>query len=188
MEFLKQDEGRVWAMFKNGDDQMFSVIYSSYSHKLYQYGLKFTPNRTLIEDSIQELFFELLKNRKSIGQTDNILRYLMKSFRFKLFRILKYEKRFDHNQESEDYVFEINFSIEHELILKENAEHKTTVFLKALQDLTPRQKESIYLKFTSGLAYREVSEIMGMSLESCRNLIYRAVKALKEAVHTGKKL
>jgi len=187
MNFRKQDEGRVWASFKDGDNQMFSAIYSVYSRKLYQYGLKFTQNRTLIEDSIQELFFELLKNRKTIGQTDNILRYLLKSFRFKLFRILKHEKRYDHRHESEDYVFELNFSIEHEMILREKEDHRTTVFLKSLQELTPRQKEAIYLKFTSGLDYKEVSEIMDMGLESCRNLIYRAVKSLKEAVQSGKK-
>lgn len=186
MEFLKQDEGRAWAMFKNGDNRMFSAIYSAYSRKLYQYGLKFTQNRTLIEDSIQELFFELLKNRKTIGQTDHILRYLLKSFRFKLFRLLKYERRFDLRNGSEEYAFDITFSIEHELILREKADRKSEIFAKALQELTPRQKEAIYLKFTNELEYNEVSEIMNMNLESCRNLIYRAVKALKESVQTGK--
>lgn len=187
MEILKQDEGRAWDMFKNGDNQMFADIYSAYSLKLYHYGLKFTQNRTVIEDSIQELFFELLKNRKTIGHTDNILRYLLKSFRFKLFRILKHEKRYDHSHESGDYVFELNFSIEHDMILKENADQRTTLFQKALLELTPRQKEAIYLKFTGGLDYKEVSAIMDMGLESCRNLIYRAVKSLKEAVQQGKK-
>ncbi|MCX6226241.1 MAG: sigma-70 family RNA polymerase sigma factor [Bacteroidia bacterium] len=188
MEFLKQDEGRVWLLFKNGDNQMFTSIYSKYSRKLYHYGLKFTQNRTLIEDSIQDLFFELLKNRKTIGQTDNILRYLLKSFRFKLFRLLKYEKRFDLRSDNEEYAFEIAFSIEHEMILQEEVDQKSTILVKALQDLTPRQKEAIYLKYTNALEYTEVSEIMDMSLESCRNLIYRAVKALKEVVQAGKNL
>jgi RNA polymerase sigma factor (sigma-70 family) len=186
MEFRKQDEGRVWALFKEGDNRMFSEIFSAYSRKLYQYGLKFTNNRTLIEDSIQELFFELMKNRKTVGHTDNILRYLMKSFRFKLFRVLKHERRYDHSKEGGDYAFEIDFSIEHNLILREEADHRLSLLLKAVKDLTPRQKEAVYLKYTNGLDYEEVSEIMDMSLESCRNLIYRAVKAMREAIQTGK--
>lgn len=186
MDFLNKDQGKIWAMFKNGDNRMFSDIYSTYSRKLYQYGLKFTQNRTLIEDSMQELFFELLKNRKTIGHTDNILRFLMKSFRFKLFRILKHEMRYDYRNDGEDYAFEISFSIEHELILREDLDKRNADFQKALHDLTPRQKEAIYLKFTNGLDYNEVSEIMDMSLESCRNLIYRAVKSLKEGVRQEK--
>lgn len=182
MEILKQNESQVWFMFKNGDNKMFSAIYSAYSRKLYQYGLKFTPNRTLIEDSIQDLFFELLKNRKTIGTTDNILRYLLKSFRNKLFRLLKQEKRYDLKNDSGEFAFEIMSSFEHELILQESVDHRMMVFQKVFKDLTPRQKEAVYLKFTSGLDYEAVSEIMEMSLESCRNLIWRAVKSLREAV------
>jgi len=186
MEFLKQDDGKVWAMFKNGDNQMFTLMFSAYSRKLYGYGLKFTRNHEIIEDSIQDLFFELLKNRNTIRQTDNILRYLMKSFRNKLFRLLKYEKRYDLRNEGPEYEFEITFSIENELILLEDIDQKAAIFRKALQELTPRQKEAIYLKYTNELEYSDISEIMNMSLESCRNLIYRAVKALKEAVQSGK--
>jgi RNA polymerase sigma factor (sigma-70 family) len=187
MEIRKEDEGRVWALFKDGDNDMFAAIFSAYSRKLYQYGLKFTKNRSLIEDSIQELFFELLKNRKTVGQTDHILRYLMKSFRFKLFRMLKHEMRYDHSRDSADYPFEIDFSIEHTLIHKEDDERRRSLFLKALDDLTPRQKEAIFLRYSNGLGYEEASEIMDMSLESCRNLIYRAVKAMKEAIGPYKK-
>jgi RNA polymerase sigma factor (sigma-70 family) len=173
-------------MFKSGDDQMFSAIYSAYSRKLYSYGLKFTHNHEIIEDSIQDLFLELIKNRKTVGHTDNILRYLMKSFRFKLFRLLKYEKRFDLRNEGPEFEFQITFPIEQEIIFLEDAGQKTAAFQKALRDLTPRQKEAIYLKYTNELKYNDISEIMNMSLESCRNLIYRAVLALKEAVQSGK--
>jgi RNA polymerase sigma factor (sigma-70 family) len=181
------DDARIWARFKNGDDQSFSAIYSTYSPKLYHYGLKFTQNRTLIEDSIQELFFELLKNRRTIGQTSHILRYLMKSFRFKLFRILNHEKRYDHRNEGEDYVFDITFSIEHDMIVKDSRDQRAEAFSRALGNLTPRQKEAIYLKFTIELEYNEICEIMDLNLESCRNLIYRAIKALKEAIAADKK-
>ncbi|OFY46821.1 MAG: hypothetical protein A2X22_04950 [Bacteroidetes bacterium GWF2_49_14] len=169
-------------MFRNGDNSMFSAIYSEYSRKLYQYGLKFTRNRILIEDSIQDLFFELLKNRKTIGPTDNILRYLLKSFRNKLLRRLKQEQRYDLKNESEEYAFEVLYSFEHELILHEEADFNLKVLRKSMLCLTPRQKEAIYLKYTNGLKYEEVSEIMEMNLESCRNLICRAIKALREAV------
>jgi RNA polymerase sigma factor (sigma-70 family) len=185
MEFLKKNEGNAWIMFKDGDDQVFSAIYSEYARNLYHYGLKFTNNRTIIEDSIQDLFLDLFKNRKTIGPTDNILRYLMKSFRRKLFRLLNREKRYDLRNENEDYAFDVMYSVEHEMILQENMDEKTLLFLKGLEELTPRQKEAIYLKFTNGLEYEEVCEIMDMNLESCRNLIYRAVKALREHVHPG---
>lgn len=178
-----QNEIEAWNKFKNGDDSMFVDVYSLYSRQMYQYGLKFTRNTSLIEDSIHDLFFELYKNRRTIGHTDNILRYLLKSFRRKLFRHLNREKRYSFQKESKDYSFEVDYSIEHELILIEDKDLKTAVLRKALQNISSRQREAIYLRFTSGLAYENVAEIMDMNLESCRNLIYRAIKSLKEAIH-----
>jgi RNA polymerase sigma factor (sigma-70 family) len=186
MKIFKDNDVNTWRMFKQGDDDAFSAIYSQYSKKLYFYGLKITRNHSIIEDTLQDLFFELIRTRKSIGETDNILRYLLTSFRRKLFRKLKSENRYDLRDEAVEYPFEVMYSIEHEMVLDENRNRRNLLFVNALQQLSPRQKEAIYLKFTSGLAYEEVSGIMEMSLEACRNLIYRAIKALKEGIHEEK--
>jgi len=183
MESLKENDARTWRLFKQGDDDAFSAIYNNYSKRLYYYGLKFSQNRTLIEDTLQDLFYELIRNRKSIGFTDNIFLYLVTSFRRKLFRKLKNESRYDLKNENEEYGFEVMYSIEHELILEEHSNRKKMLFAKALHQLSPRQKEAIYLRFTNGLEYEEISGIMEMSLEACRNLIYRAIRALKENLH-----
>lgn len=187
MKLRGKNESHAWMIYREGDDRMFSAIYREFSKPLYHYGLKFTRNTALIEDCIQDLFAELYKNRKTVGQTDNILRYLLKSFRRKLFRQLSKEKRYDLKDEQADYCFEAVYSIEHEIILRDQNDRQTEIFRNALKELTPRQNEAIYLKFTKGLDYEEVAEIMEMGLESCRNLIYRAVKVLRESIQ-GKNL
>jgi RNA polymerase sigma factor (sigma-70 family) len=186
MEFYKESDAKTWYRFKQGDEDAFSAIYSGYSKKLYWYGLKFTHNHSLIEDSLQDLFFELIKNRKNIGDTDNIFRYLLTSFRRKLFRKLKMESRYDLSNDKYDYSFDVMYSVEHDMVLEDNTNQRNLLFMRALQQLTPRQKEAIYLKFTNGLDYEEIAGIMEMSLEACRNLIYRAVKMLREIIRGEK--
>lgn len=186
MKFFRDNDVNTWRMFRHGNDEAFSAIYTVYSKKLYYYGLKITRNTSVIEDTLQDLFYELIRNRKTLGETDNILRYLLTSFRRKLFRKLKSENRYDLRDENLEYPFEVVYSIEHEMVLDENKNRRNLLFVNALQQLSPRQKEAIYLKFTSGMAYEEICEIMEMSLEACRNLIYRAVKALKEGIHEEK--
>jgi RNA polymerase sigma factor (sigma-70 family) len=186
MGLLPHNEDEAWDSYRNGDDRMLGAIYSAYASVLYRYGLKFTRNTSLVEDSIQEIFLELHKNRCTIGRTDNILRYLLKSFRRKLFRILEREKRYDHKSRIEDHEFDIKFSIEHDIILDENARIRTELFRKALTGLSARQKEIIYFKYTAGLGYEEISEIMEMSIESCRNLLCRAVRTLKKVLQPNR--
>ncbi len=172
----------IWSLFKKGDDQALSFIYTENSVKLYQYGLKFTPDNTMVEDSIHDLFVELIKNRKTLGDTENILFYLLKAYKRKLLKKLQKGKRLNLEEDMETQNFEIIWSIEYEIILEEITEHKSKLLLKVLKKLTPRQKEAIYLRFSKELNYKEIAGIMDISIEACRNLICGAVKAMKESI------
>ncbi len=175
----------IWDQFKMGDNEALSLIYSESAKKLYLFGLKLTPNHTVIEDSIQDLFSDLVRTRKQLGNTDNIHFYLLKSFKRKLQRQLQKEKRYNLRNCEEDFVFDITYSAENEIIIKETADLKLQSLHKALHELTSRQKEAIYLRFTEELEYKEIAEIMEMSIESCRNLIFRAIKSLKESLKSN---
>ncbi len=170
----------IWTSFKKGEEWAISCIYAEHAEKLYRYGLKFTSDISFIEDALQDLFAELIKNRKNIGDTDNILFYLLKSYKRKLLRKMQTEKRFVSDEELQEYHFDVIWSIEHELILEEVSEQKSKMLLKALNELTPRQKEAIYLRFTRELDYNEVAGLMDISVEACRNLICKAISILKK--------
>jgi len=182
MKLNKLTDEELWAKFRDYDDESFSQIYANNSKKLYLYGLKLTTNYTLIEDVIQDLFSDLLRNRRKLGVTNNINFYLLKSFKRLLQRKLQKEKRYNLNENSDPYVFEITYSIEHDIISSETDNLKIQSLRQAMNQLTPRQKEAIYLKFTEELEYGEISEMMDMSIEACRNLIWRAIKSLKESI------
>jgi RNA polymerase sigma factor (sigma-70 family) len=170
-----------WDRFRDGDDLALSAIYSDNVVSLYQYGLKFTVNRDLIEDTIHDLFLDLIRNRETIGDTDNIQFYLFKSFRRKLFRRLKKELRYTDNLLS-DMMFDISYSVEQEIISGEQRDNTSRSVLNAIEKLSPRQKEAIYLRFNKELDYNEISGILGMGIEASRNLVYRAIKSLKESI------
>lgn len=172
----------IWYRFKAGDNDALNLIYADYSKKLYLFGLKITQNHNIVEDSIQDIFADLVRNRSNLGDTDNILFYLLKSFHRRLVRQLQKEQRYNLKNTNEDFVFDITYSIEHEIIHKENVNFKLQSLHQAIKQLTPRQKEAIYLRFTEELEYKEIAEIMEMSIEACRNLICKAIKSLKDAL------
>jgi len=186
MKFSNCTDAELWASFRNGDNHALSLIFTENAKKLYLYGLKLTNNHSIIEDSIQDIFSDLVRNRKNLGDTNNIQFYLIKSFKRRLQRQLQKEKRYNLKENDQEHPFEIIYSIEHEIILEENANQKVKSLHQAIDVLTSRQKEAIYLRFTEGLDYEEISDLMNMSIESCRNLIYRTIKSLRDSLqHTG---
>ncbi len=175
-------DNEIWTSFKNGDSKALSFIYAENSVLLYRYGLKVTSETFIIEDTIQDLFSDLIKNRKNLGFTDNINFYLLKAFRRKLIRRLQKEKRLECSDSFDWYKFDIVWSAEHNIIAEETARQKTELLLNALKFLTPRQKEAIYLRFTREMDYNSIAGIMEISEEACRNLISKAIKRLKKSI------
>ena len=180
----KNDQHNLWDKTRQGDTAAVERIYHEYSPQLYQYGLKFSKNTQIVEDCIQELFTRILANPKGLGKTDNLRIYLLGAYRNNLFRLLNKEKKYI-SEEVVEQDFEIHFSIEQKMIESEDEASKLTMLRKGLDNLSPRQKEAIYLRYTDGLEYTEIAEIMKMSIEASRNIIYRAIKSLRDEIRNS---
>jgi len=49
-----------------------------------------------------------------------------------------------------------------------------------MKSLSNRQREGLSLKFEHNCSYAEIAEIMGVTIESARTIIYRALKELRK--------
>jgi RNA polymerase sigma factor (sigma-70 family) len=174
-----EDDHQCWQAFKRGNEAAFIQIYQQYFNVLFNYGYQFTRDKDLIQDSIQDLFIDLRKNRKNLAETNSIKKYLFKSFKRKvLFHLKKYRALENRNLKSEQ--FEIEFSIEDRIINRQMGEQRAYKIKEAISKLPQRQREAIYYYFYENMNYQEVAEIMQMSqTRSARNLIYKALSSLK---------
>ena len=76
----------------------------------------------------------------------------------------------------------IDFSAEHLLVLQEAEQSKKAELRRAIDGLTKRQRESVYLKFFQGLTNHATAEVMGLSEASVNTLVSQSVKALRQAL------
>uniref|UniRef100_UPI003216A1AE RNA polymerase sigma factor n=1 Tax=uncultured Draconibacterium sp. TaxID=1573823 RepID=UPI003216A1AE len=173
-----QNDIYIWDDFKKGKESAASHIYHKNVDFLYFYGKKFTHNEDLILDTIQELFYYLIKNRKKLGTTDNIRLYLIKSFRRRLLQEINKERKYINIEEG--YDFNITFSPEKALILNEENSQKIKYVKKAIKELNQKQREILYYKFTCGYEYDQICEIMSVSYDSARQLTSRAINLMKK--------
>jgi RNA polymerase sigma factor (sigma-70 family) len=76
----------------------------------------------------------------------------------------------------------IIYAANDEMYSEENFHHKKKAVQRALAELTPRQKEAIYLRYMNRMSYEEICQIMDMNYQSARNLIFRAVEKMRLAL------
>jgi RNA polymerase sigma-70 factor (ECF subfamily) len=165
----------LWESFRNGDRDAFASLFRRHYEGLHRYGGKFIDNPGQLEDAIQELFVELWQSKSRVPVT-SVRAYLLKSLKYKILKT--YRRRRDFLPIVDDQgIFE--WSHEDRLIAGEqNAENSKKV-LDALDQLSNRQKEIVYLKYFQNLSYEEISEIMNINYQVARNLLYQAIKSLK---------
>ncbi|WP_165824077.1 RNA polymerase sigma factor [Pseudochryseolinea flava] len=179
----------TWTSFKSGNKEAFNFIFNSYVKVLYAYGDKITKDKALVQDCIQDLFIDLWRRRESLGETDSIKFYLFKSLRRSLLRKLAGEAKFIKKNVSEnDYPFAVEFSVEQQLIQDQFSQERFQHLSNALEKLSNRQREAIYLKFYQKLSSQEIADTMGIDITSCYNLISRAVESLRAGLNPSKNL
>jgi len=179
-----KDEKSLWQAFQGGDEQAYELLYRNYFSLLYRYGRKFTPNTTLVEDCIQDLFIGLWRGRQELQQPASVKNYLLKSLRLRIFKQTAALTKSLHPQDiPEEYDAETIASCEFELISRqaENEQHEKVN--RALSQLSKRQKEAVFLKFYNNLSYQEVAAIMNISVAAVYNLISKSVALLQKTIN-----
>lgn len=175
---FKDTDKDLWTSFINGDDDSLNLLYKQFIDVLYAFGLRFTDDADLVKDGIQDLFVDLYKYRKTLAFEVNVKSYLFTSLKRKICLVLR------KNAAAANHSFEVPFllscSIEDQIIETENQSELLLKLNKQLELLPSRQKEALYLRFNAELEYEEVAAIMNVSLETCRTLVYRGVKQLRE--------
>ncbi len=171
---------KQWEAFREGDKEAFACLFREYYQTLFRFGNKFTRDTDLLEDCIQELFIELWQSRSKIP-VRSVKAYLLKSVKYKLLKAFRKNGRSVPFNEDATGMGLGGFEWSHEtfLIAKLESEAKRQQVLSALTRLSNRQKEIIYLKYYQNLSYEEVSEIMNINYQAARNLLYQAIKSLK---------
>ncbi|EPR67307.1 RNA polymerase sigma factor [Cyclobacterium qasimii] len=174
------DDTVLWKQFKAGNEVAFSAIYKRYIVALFNYGEIITSDKELIEDSIHDLFVELWKKRESIAQAESVKYYLFKGLKRKIIKNLEKKRKLPLKEAFEDHDFEIVLSHEFGLIAGETSALQKESILKAINQLSRRQKEVIVLRFYDGMAFSEIAKLLEISQKSTYTLVYRALAVMKD--------
>lgn len=169
-----------WEHIKTGDQEAYSEAYVFYYRKLYNYGRKFTDNEALLEDVIQEVLMDLWRRRERLSSIEFPHTYILTAFRYTLLRRLKQHASMLGPASIPETAYE--FGAEYLLIKKETEERLKQRLEAALQQLTARQREAIFLRFYENLSYDEVAGILGISTKATYKIVARALQQLKQGM------
>lgn len=174
------NDGQLFAALSKGDKQALSVLFLRYYDYLLHYGLQVIREREPVEEAIQDLFLHLMESADRYGEVTHVKAYLFKALRNRLLRHTRLVNKQKHFETQWQDRIDIRFS-ESDLRAAEKEQFRVReLLLEALNSLSWRQREAIYLRYYNGLNTKEIAEIMGMANQTVLNTLYQALKKIRK--------
>ncbi len=175
------DDTTLWESVRLGSERAFEQLYRRYFQDLFRYGKQFLADDAAVDDAIQDLFVDLWRTRRSLGQARSVKYYLMVSLRRKIHR--------SHQSDAEQNILWENLpesllptqpSTETSLTLREEGHTKTQQLRAWLDRLPPRQREALVLRYYHNFEYSEIASLLTIKEQTSRNLVQKALHTLRK--------
>lgn len=163
----------------------FSELYITYYSKLVRFAREYVILEEDAENITQDVFTDMWEKRSSIDLIENMNAYLFRLVRNRCLDHLKhkaFEQRYiEHTQTS--FEIELNLklqSLDRFDICNISEGNETEVLIrKAVNSLPERCRDIFMLSRVEGLKYREISERLGISINTVECQMSIALKKLR---------
>lgn len=172
----------LWKDFLAGSRRAFERIFLRYYDELYRYGGRLVRDEEVVKDCIQNLFQRLWQRRQTLAPVVEVKPYLFSALRHHIIDELRTQQRRHALHDTHPAELEVQPSPEDFLIAQQLTSEQQAQLFGALQQLSDRHREALYLKFFEGFSYSRISEIMTLNQQSARNLVHQAIKRMRQAL------
>ena len=144
------------------------TLYKQYFRQLCLYALHYVGDLDESKDIVQECFASLIKNNLALS---NPKVYLYNSVRNRCIDILRSKKK-ERIAPMDDLSY----------ISDEEAQRRSEIEVRlweAVDSLPPKRRELLLLNKRDGLKYSDIARLKGLSENTVRNQIFRAIESLR---------
>lgn len=185
-ELIKEKtDNELYVSFIKGNDNAFNEIIKRYRKPIISFIIRYVKSIEVAEDLAQDTFVYVLMHRSEYNSKVSSLKsYLFLIAKCRAINYVKRNKRIVNM--TDDYMANVQdeFNLDDELL---KADNKRKVYW-AINKLKKEYRMVIYLRDIQEFQYKEISEILNITLPQTKVLIHRARKALEKILRKEEKI
>lgn len=163
----------------HSDQSAYKELYLLFYKPLLQFGYSFIRSHEMAEEIVSDVFVNLWKRRENISDIQNLRLYLFVSTKNTALNYLRSQKK--PLLQAEQYQVQLQsiyFDPERLMITAEMVNRVQA----AIRKLPPRCQLIFKLVKEDGLKYREVAELLNLSVKTVENQMITATRRVGEAI------
>ncbi len=176
---LDEPEKHLCERIRGGDKDAFEYVFKTYYGQLCGYARQIVLDPDASEEIIQELFFQLWQKKESLQVNTSLKSYLFRAVHNSCLNHIKHHKIRDAY--SQNFKLE---NIDNSVSDSQNLEVKELQMriTKAIELLPPERKKVFMMIRFEERKYKEVADILGISVKTVENQMGKAMQFLREAL------
>ena len=172
--------GEIQLRLARGDQAALKLLYEYYASKLFQFAYAIINSRETAEEIVADVFLQIWNKRERVSTLENLNSYLFittRNISFSYLRKLSRTKTFDF-----DDAFVAQYQVQttpEEIMI---GQEMLTLVNRVINDLPPKCRLIFKLVKEDDLKYREVAELLNLSIKTVENQVGLAFKRIHAAV------
>jgi RNA polymerase sigma-70 factor (family 1) len=168
----------------DGDEAAYKKLFICYWDQIYSVALMFTKSREMSQDLTQDIFAHIWVKRESLRDVVKFNSFLFITARNIIIDRLRREV---FTSKYEPRLVEYFSDPDHQPFSSMELKELEFIIQSGIAHLPSRQQTAFCLSRFSGLKHEEIAQQMGISRESVKSHIVRAISALKKhfSLHTA---
>lgn len=170
-------EKQVIRRIKNGDEQAFEWLFREYYEKLCQWAYHYLRDLDSSEEIVQDLYYNLWRNRSSLEFHVSVKSYLYKAISNNCKMLIRNKGR--HSAIEADLAAQNKGSVTEPEELMEVKEIREVVN-RTLNELPDKPAQIFRMSRYEGLKYREIAERLSISIKTVEANMGKALKIFRK--------
>ena len=172
-----QSEKDVLLKLLEGNEQAFETIYKEYSPRIFGRLLKLVKSDVEAKEILQDVFLKLWEQRKAINPEKSFRSFIFKIAENKVYDFFRQVAR-DKNRELKLIAKStVNYHAFEEF---KQGEANLIILQKAIERLSPQRQQVFRLCKLGGKSYKEVSELLDISVSTISDHIVKGTKSIRD--------
>lgn len=174
-EILSDERSLVLRLIE-GDEDAFCELYAAYKNRLIYFAMRFLKSREYAEDIFQDAFAVVWQGRRFINPDASFSAYLYTIVRN---RILNQLRDLSNQDKLREQILSQAVNYTNETKDEIIANDLRQFISRALQQLTPRQREIFQMSWERQMSHREIAEVLGISVNTVQESISISLRTLR---------
>ena len=156
--------------------EKYDALFNEHRNRLFRFALRIMKDDLLAEDVVQEVHVKCWQNRDTVETIQNPGAWMMRVTKNLCIDKIRSRRRttdldaVSYQAESKDPVPDTAAEVSDLM----------TVLRKMLEDLPPKQKLVFHLREIEGMQYKEISEVLNITVDEVKINLFRARQKIKE--------